>query len=71
MNKIPLLWCLSLALVSAQAEVALDGSFGSSGALTGPDFVVDAGMGRQAGSNLFHSFSQFSIQQGQSATFKG
>ncbi|MCP4700399.1 MAG: CHAT domain-containing protein [Gammaproteobacteria bacterium] len=53
------------------AEVVLDGSLGGSGALEGPDFVISATDGRQAGGNLFHSFSRFNVYKGESATFAG
>jgi filamentous hemagglutinin family protein len=47
----------------------LDGSFGTSGALSGPNYFITAGMGRQIGPNLFQSFSQFNLTSGDSATF--
>lgn len=53
----------------AYANVTLDGSLGQAGSLSGPDFRIDAAMGRQVGNNLFHSFGQFSLDKGQSATF--
>jgi len=49
----------------------LDGSFGTRGALPGPDFMITAPMGRQINSNLFQSFSQFNLNSSQSATFTG
>ena len=66
------LYFLALALCpAASAQVALDGTLGRAGALAGPDFAVTADLGRQVGANLFHSFSQFGLAQGQSATFSG
>ena len=53
----------------AEADVVLDGSLGGSGALAGPDFVIDAVDGRTIGTNLFHSFSEFNLTSSQSATF--
>jgi filamentous hemagglutinin family protein len=53
------------------AQVVLDGSLGASGALTGPHFGIDAAAGSIRGDNLFHSFSQFDLQTGDSATFTG
>lgn len=53
------------------AQVVLDGSLGSSGALTGPHYGIDAAVGSIRGDNLFHSFSQFDLQTGDSATFTG
>lgn len=51
--------------------VVLDGSFGASGALPGPNYVITAGMGRQVGPNLFHSFNSFNLTSAESATFTG
>jgi filamentous hemagglutinin family protein len=66
---------LGLALASAaslcSAQVVLDGTLGPAGALAGPDFAIGAHLGRQMGSNLFHSFSTFNIGTGQSAVFTG
>jgi filamentous hemagglutinin family protein len=56
-----------------RAQITLDGSMvpGTAGALTGPSFVVPSTVGRTVGNNLFHSFGQFSLQAGESATFTG
>src|SRR6266576_1163969 len=51
--------------------VVLDGSFGTHGALPGPNFTITAPMGKQVGGNLFQSFSQFNLNNSQSATFTG
>ena len=53
------------------AQVAFDGSIGTAGAVTGPNFQIPHTRGEIAGSNLFHSFSTFNLSQGQSATFSG
>ncbi|ODS24428.1 hypothetical protein AB835_03780 [Candidatus Endobugula sertula] len=60
-----------LCFETAQAQVVMDGSLGPSGSLVGPDFRVTADLGQQRGANLFHSFSQFNIGTGESATFSG
>ncbi len=53
-------------------DITLDGSLGGpSGALSGPNFVIRADMGKQVDTNLFHSFGQFNIFNGESATFTG
>ena len=39
--------------------------------MTGPDFVIGSGVGRTVGNNLFHSFGQFNVGAGESATFTG
>src|SRR6266542_2736059 len=73
------LWCgvlsgglLYLRLArSSQAQITLDGSLGPRGPLTGPNYAIPATMGQIRGPNLFHSFGQFNIQKGESATFSG
>jgi filamentous hemagglutinin family protein len=60
-------FCMGLA----RAEITLDGSLGPGGALSGPDYAVTADLGRQIGSNLFHSFGRFNIDTGESAIFSG
>src|SRR5262245_42366582 len=55
----------------AHAQITLDGSLGSSGALAGPNFIIPATVGQTRNGNLFHSFGLFNIQQGESATFTG
>lgn len=72
---------LSLLIVSTFASeaawavptgsVTLDGSFGTSGALTGPNYQITAGMGMLKGNNLFQSFGAFNLVNGESATFSG
>ena len=62
--------CVCLAISSASvADVVLDGSLGPAGPLTGPDFAIDATVGKTVGTNLFHSFSEFNLTSSQSATF--
>ena len=70
----------ALALVGAllpaavgRAQITIDGSLrpNTAGPLTGPNYVVGAGLGRTVGNNLFHSFGQFNVQTGESATFTG
>jgi filamentous hemagglutinin family protein len=68
-----------LALVGALlpaavgAQITIDGSLrpGTAGPLTGPNFVIGSGVGRTVGNNLFHSFGQFNVGGGESATFTG
>lgn len=52
-------------------SVTLDGSYGTSGALTGPNYQITAGMGMLKGNNLFQSFGTFNLVNGESATFSG
>lgn len=53
------------------AQIVRDGTIGPSGpqTLTGPNFRIDSTLGEISGSNLFHSFSEFNVQLGESATF--
>ena len=61
------LYLLSINVV--QAQIVLDGTLGSSGPLSGPDYQILAELGQQAGNNLFHSFFSFNLASGESATF--
>ena len=56
---------------SVFADVVRDGSIGPGVGTqpTGPAFVIDESMGQLNGANLFHSFSQFDLSSGQSASF--
>jgi filamentous hemagglutinin family protein len=77
-NKIyPNLSGLALALAglfsgSVFSDIKTDGSLGPPAeTLKGPDFKITADKGRQAGTNLFHSFKIFNIHKGESSTFSG
>ncbi|MGH8607880.1 MAG: filamentous hemagglutinin N-terminal domain-containing protein, partial [Gammaproteobacteria bacterium] len=64
--------CLFWSLMPCRAEITLDGSLGSEGALMpdpGNEINIEAGMGRQAGSNLFHSFGVFNVKANETAIF--
>ncbi len=58
---------------SRGGTIITDGSVGTGPAtdLAGPDFAITAGLGSRQGTNLFHSFSTFNINAGESATFSG
>ena len=56
---------------TSSAQVVLDGKFGTSGALSGPNYAITAAMGSVRGNNLFQSFSQFNLVSGDVATFSG
>ena len=56
---------------SVLAQVITDGTTGSAGLVAGPDYQITEDLGTRAGDNLFHSFSDFSIGTGESATFSG
>jgi filamentous hemagglutinin family protein len=56
---------------SSAAQITLDGSLGPGGPLTGPDYRIGAELGQLRANNLFHSFGQFHVPTGGSATFSG
>lgn len=58
---------------SAHGQIVRDGTIGppGPGALTGPAYQIPANLGETSGTNLFHSFSQFDLAPGDSATFTG
>src|SRR5262245_54341711 len=62
---------LAAGLETSRAQVVLDGKFGTSGPLIGPNYNVTAGMGATRGNNLFHSFTQFDLKAGDVANFTG
>jgi len=72
MKSIPLRAIILLIIsLPIQAEITLDGTLGSSGALSGPDYLIKAELGQQHGGNLFHSFQDFNVQSFESASFSG
>ncbi len=56
-----------------QQGIKSDGSLGTAGKLDlpGPNYEIKAEFGKQVGANLFHSFEQFNLHSGESATFSG
>ena len=58
---------------SGQAQITLDGSLTVEGerALSGPNYQILEADGKLTGNNLFHSFRDFSLPGGNSATFSG
>ncbi len=76
MTQKPCLTLLALSLLalglasSAGAQIRTDGSAnGRPTQLQGPDYRIDPSLGRLSGSNLFHSFENFQLRRGESATF--
>lgn len=66
--------CLSITItfaIPAYAEVVLDGTLGAKGSITGPNFNITSSMGQIYGGNLFHSFSNFNLNNTESAIFSG
>jgi filamentous hemagglutinin family protein len=53
------------------AQMAMDGSLGTKTTLAGPNYTIGHELGQIRGSNLFHSFAQFNVLTGESATFTG
>ncbi|WP_353569933.1 filamentous hemagglutinin N-terminal domain-containing protein [Candidatus Albibeggiatoa sp. nov. BB20] len=53
------------------AEIITDGSLGDRVSLQGTDYAISPDLGIQQGTNLFHSFEQFNLQTGETATFSG
>ncbi len=71
-----LLILISLIFIpSTTAQIVTDGTVGSATAgpvpQVGPAYTIDANLGLQSGTNLFHSFSQFNIRIHETATFTG
>jgi len=62
---------LMVILPTAPAQVVLDGTLGSSGPLSGPNYKIGAELGQQRGKNLFHSFERFGLTSSESAIFSG
>ncbi|MGA1795229.1 MAG: filamentous hemagglutinin N-terminal domain-containing protein [bacterium] len=60
-----------MAVPEAPAQITLDGTLGPHGPLEGPDYLISDAMGEQVGGNLFHSFGEFNVHTGESATFDG
>jgi len=59
---------IALLAGSLRAEVEFDGTLGPGGMLSGTFDIPDS-FGTQVGGNLFHTFSMFNINTGESATF--
>ncbi len=76
-----LLLMLTVAAVCAEGThpqgIRTDGTLqspfegGRGVSLPGPDYKIGAELGKQSGANLFHSFEQFNLHKGESATFSG
>ncbi len=55
----------------SHAEIITDGTLGSRMNLQAPNYDITQDLGKTVGPNLFHSFEQFDIYQGETATFLG
>ena len=58
-------------LHAAHAQIATDGTLGAATTLTGPNYSIPHTLGQTFGPNLFHSFRDFNLAGGESATFSG
>ena len=65
-----ILW-LAMLLTRSHAQITLDGSLGPAGPLAGPHYRIGSELGQTRGGNLFHSFGEFNVPTGGSATFAG
>ena len=62
---------LSVLPALSQGQIILDGSLGPRGTLAAPSYRIGADLGQSHGGNLYHSFGQFNVQTGESASFTG
>jgi filamentous hemagglutinin family protein len=69
MLKILVIINLLLFSLILKAEIITDGTLGKTTSLKGPNFLINDSLGLQIGGNLFHSFQEFNIFYGESATF--
>ncbi len=51
-------------------NITLDGSLGTPGTLTGPNYEIPQSVGETAGNNLFHSFGKFNLDSNEAAIFQ-
>lgn len=64
-------FCIVSCPEISYASVSTDGTMGPTVSLSGPDYLISHDLGSFCGKNLFHSFQDFSLAEGQSATFTG
>ncbi len=60
---------LLVVSLTLKAEIITDGTLGKATSLEGSDFFINDSLGLQIGGNLFHSFQDFNIFNGETATF--
>jgi filamentous hemagglutinin family protein len=51
-------------------NITLDGSLGTPGALTGPNYTIPQSVGQTVSNNLFHSFAKFNLDSNEAAIFQ-
>jgi filamentous hemagglutinin family protein len=69
MLKILVVINLLLLSLTLKAEIITDGSLGTATSLEGPNFLIHDNLGLQVGGNLFHSFQDFNVYAGETASF--
>src|SRR5882672_11093069 len=62
---------LLLPLAALAQRITIDGRLSPAQTLVGPSYQIGAGLGKQVGGNLFHSFGKFGLTQGETASFSG
>jgi len=63
--------CVLFLVPIASAQVVTDGSLGTPVTLDGAEIEILESLGRRSGTNLFHSFSEFNIQDGSAVIYTG
>src|SRR5205823_10973761 len=66
--------CLAVGAATGIARaqnITVDGRLSPAQTLAGPNYAIDASLGKQVGGNLFHSFGAFGLNKGESAVFSG
>ncbi len=71
LQSVIIILVFGLTIFSTHAELVMDGTMGTAGALKGPAYDIPSEYGQRAGNNLFHSFQTFNIGTKESATFRG
>ena len=71
LKKLSIFFICILLNTNLCADVITDGTLGRVVTLPGSNFLITPDLGQQVGSNLFHSFSKFNIDMGESAIFSG
>ena len=51
-------------------NITLDGTLGTPGTLTGPNYQIPQSVGEAVGDNLFHSFGKFNLNSNEAAIFQ-
>ena len=68
-SRLPIGLGLFFASALSWSEIVFDGTTGTAGPAAGPSFLITEADGLVSGNTLVHSFSEFSIASGESATF--